>query len=162
MNSSLTAMRLAKYDIAEKRCKLGLSLTPNYYLNWTFLYQTYLIQGSKENEIKELVNELENISNKNKDIYNILTHYYWKKDPQKYQSYLESARNYNKNETRGEHEIDFYQIPEGKIDEFIKLANERFDAGTFNYVFEANLFVNEVRSDPRIQKLIKKIHNGKD
>ena len=45
---------------------------------------------------------------------------------------------------------------------FIKLANERFDAGTFNYVFEANLFVNELKSDPRIQKLIKKVHNGKD
>ena len=162
MNSSLPAMRLGKYDIAVKRCKLGLSLAPNYYLNWSFLYQAYLMQESKENEIKALVSEVETISNKNKDIYSILTHYYWKKDTEKHQAYLAAARNYNKNETRGKHQIDAFLIAEGKIDEFIKLANERFDAGTFDYVFEANLFVNEVKSDPRIQKLIKKIHNGKD
>ena len=162
MNSALPAMRLAKYNIAEKRCKLGLSLAPNYYLNWSFLYQAYIMQSNKVNEIKELIDEIENISNKNEDIYSILIHYYWKKDSEKYQSYLSAARNYNQNETRGKHKIDSYQITEGKIDEFIKLANERFDAGTFNYVFEANLFVNELKSDPRIQKLIKKIHNGKD
>lgn len=162
MNSALTAMRLSKYDLAEKRLKLGLSLAPNYYLSWPFLYQAYISQNDKENEIKELINEIENISNKNRDIYTVLTHYYWKKNSEKYQAYLSAARNYNKNETRGKHEIDFYQIPEGKIDEFIKLANERFDAGTFNYVFEANLFVNEIKSDPRIQKLIRKIHSGKD
>ena len=162
MNSSWPAMNLGKFTLAEKNTELGLSVAPNYYLNWLILYHTYILQKDKEPEIELLINDIEQITNKNRDIYDVLVHYYWKKDQKKYQSYLSAARTYINNETRGAHNLDFFLITEGKLDQILQTANHRFDNGKFNYNFASNIFLSEVLSDKRVVTLIKKIQAGKD
>ena len=161
-NSALPASELGKHSIAEENTKLGLTIAPNYYLNWSALYRTYKRQVNKESEIKGLIQDLEQISNKDRNIYDVLVHYNWKKDEAKYQSYLSAARTSIKNETRGEHTLDFYMITEGKIEQVVETALQRFNEGKFDYGFGSNLFISEVLSDERIASFIKKTREGKD
>jgi len=162
MNSALPAKELGKYSIAETNSKLGLSLSPNYYLNWLSLYQTYLAQENKKNEIEALISDVERITKNDRNIYDLLVHYYWKKDKNKYQSYLSAARSFIDNETRGTHNLDYFLITEGKLDQLLQTANQRFDDGRFNYNFNSNVFISDVLSDKRVSSLIKKIQEGKD
>ena len=162
MNSSLPARKLGYYLIAETNTKLGLSLSPNYLLNWLSLYQTYLDQENKENEIKSLILDVESISDKDRNIYDLLVHYYWKKDKNKFESYLSAARSYIDNETRGEHNLDYYLITEGKLDDLLLTANQRFKDGRFNYNFCSNIFISDFFNDKKVASLIKLIQAGKD
>jgi len=162
MNSAMPAKELGKYSIAETNTKLGLSLAPNYYLNWLSLYQTYLAQENKKNEIEALISDVERITNKDRNIYDLLVHHYWKKDKNKYQSYLSAARSFIDNETRGAHNVDYFLITEDKLDQLLQTANQRFDDGRFNYNFNSNIFISDVLSDKRVSSLIKKIQEGKD
>ena len=51
-NSALPAAELGKFEMAEKNTQLGLTVAPNYYLNWTALYRTYHRQGDKDKEME--------------------------------------------------------------------------------------------------------------
>ncbi len=131
-------------------------------MNWLSLYQTYLAQENKKNEIEALISDVERITNKDRNIYDLLVHHYWKKDKNKYQSYLSAARSFIDNETRGAHNVDYFLITEDKLDQLLQTANQRFDDGRFNYNFNSNIFISDVLSDKRVSSLIKKIQEGKD
>ena len=161
-NSALPAAELGKFAMAEKNTQLGLTVAPNYYLNWSTLYRTYHRQGNKDKEMEDLIQDVEQISNKDRNIYDVLVHYYWKKDEEKYQNYLSAARAHIKNETRGEHTIDFYMITEGKVEQVVQTALQRFNEGKFDYGFGSNLFISEVLSDEKVASFIKKNQEGKD
>ena len=162
MNSSWPAMNLGKFTVAETNTKTGLTLAPNYYLNWLLRYHTYLLQENKDAEIEALISDIEEITNKDGNIYDVLVHYYWKKDHDKYQTYLTAARNYIENGTRGENNIEYYKITEGNLDEVLQTANQRFNDGRFNYNFSSNIFLTEFLSDEKVASLIKTIRAGKD
>ena len=162
MNSSWPAMNLGKFNVAETNTKTGLTLAPNYYLNWLMRYHTYLLQENKDAEIEALISDIEEITNKDGNIYDVLVHYYWKKDRDKYQTYLTAARNYIENGTRGENNIEYYKITEGNLDEVLQTANQRFNDGRFNYNFSSNIFLTEFLSDEKVASLIKIIRAGKD
>ena len=87
--------------------------------------------------------DVESISDKDRNIYDLLVHYYWKKDKNKFESYLSAARSYIDNETRGEHNLDYYLITEGKLDDLLLTANQRFKDGRFNYNFCSNIFISD-------------------
>ncbi len=78
MNFSISAIETNKFAEAEVANKRGLSVTPGYYLTWERLYTAYLYQGGREKDIDDLVKEIESFTNKNREIYNVLVHYYRK------------------------------------------------------------------------------------
>ena len=53
-------------------------------------------------------------------------------------------------------------VTEGKVEQVVQTALQRFNEGKFDYGFGSNLFILDVLSDERVASFIKKNQEGKD
>ena len=162
MNFSTSAIETKKFAEAEVASKRGLSVTPGYYINWERLYTVYLYQGGREKDIDALVKEIESFTNKKRQIYNVLVHYYRKRNPEKFQKYISEARSYE--ETIKGHYIDEYQLLDGDFSKYMDESEKAFEIKKLQYAFgvEAfHFFIGENRDNPRYKALVEKFRKGR-
>ncbi|MFM1556815.1 MAG: TIR domain-containing protein [Limisphaerales bacterium] len=150
---------LGEFEDAESMAKRGLSVNPNYYDNWGMLYFNYFRQGGNDDKMASLINEVEPYTNKDRNIYVILTHYYKHKDDNKFEKYMAEGRAFDKS-TKG-HDLDIYLLMEGKFEEYMTASEKAFEDRKLRWGFGRHVFLDEHRDDPRLKVLIEKHRKGR-
>ena len=158
-NFAAPSIELNKFDEAIKAIEKGISLNPDYLHLWGMLYQAYYIKNNKDPRISKLINELENLSDKNVSIYATLTHYYQKQDKTKFTEYLNAWKNHHKSNRRTA--FPMYKIFEAGIDEFINLAKDAYVSGRLAYGFTHHILVVDHHENQNCKEFIQKISKGK-
>ena len=162
MNFATSALEIKRFPEAEVACKRGLSVAPGYSQNWERLYTAYLLQGSKEKNIDDLVKDIEPLKSKNREIYYILAHYYKKRNTDKFQKYLSEGRSYA--ETEKGILLDRYQILDGDFNKYMDAAEKAYEERKLQYNFgvnSAHLLIGENRDNLRYKALVKKFREGR-
>ena len=162
MNFATSALENKRFSEAEVACKRGLSVAPGYSQNWERLYTAYLLQGSKDKNIDDLVKDIEPLKSKNREIYYILAHYYKKRNTVKFQKYLSEGRSYA--ETEKGIQLDRYQILDGDFNKYMDAAEKAYEERKLQYNFgvnSAHLLIGENRDNPRYKALVKKFREGR-
>jgi TolB-like protein len=153
------ATALGEFEDAESMAKRGLSVNPNYYNNWGMLYFNYICQGGNDDKMASLINEVEPYTNKDRNIYEVLTHYYKHTDDNKFEKYMAEGRAFDKS-TKG-HDLDIYLLMEGKFEEYMTASEKAFEDRKLRWGFGRHVFLDEHRDDPRLKVLIEKHRKGR-
>ena len=123
------------------------------------LYKTYIFSKDKPEVIEDLINEIEELVNKDQAIYLILIHYYWKKDREKAKLFYKRLDELDK--TSGNSLLQNREVLMVGIDDFISSAEQAFENNTLDYAIESDLFLSEHQDYPAFQAFIKKVRRGK-
>ena len=162
LNFSVPSIELEKYDEAEAANKKGLSVNPGYYNNLELLYAGYVRRSGRENDIKNLVDEIETYINKNRQIYNILVHYYKDKDDEKFNEYSAKLKSYL-NTTKWRY-LEQSKILYIGFDAFMEQAEKAYTMKTLMYGFgtvSTYYFLDEHKDNPRYKALVEKFREGR-
>ena len=162
LNFSVPSIELGKYDEAEAANKKGLSVNPGYYNNLELLYAGYVRRSGRENDIKNLVDEIETYINKNRQIYNILVHYYKDKDDEKFNEYSAKLKSYL-NTTKWRY-LEQSKILYIGFDAFMEQAEKAYTMKTLMYGFgtvSSCYFLDEHKDNPRYKALVEKFREGR-
>ena len=148
-----------RLEESEKYAKKALNINANFFDSWFFLYMIYLQTGQREKEIVALIEEIQEISNKNSPIYSVLIHHYQEIDPKKSDEYYDLADKYD--ESVSNTALDARLITKVGFNEFLKLAEEAYENNTLPFNFELNLFVMDYKDNPKYKAFVEKIRKGK-
>jgi len=162
LNNSVALIELGKYEEAETANKRGLSVNPNYYNNWELLYVNYVLQSSREKDIDDLINEIETLIDKNRQVYSILVHYYKDKDVKKSNEYLVKLKSYLK--VSKSKPLEQYQILDDNFSVFMDRAEKAFEAKKLPYGFgslSTTYYLGEYKDSARYKALVKKFREGR-
>ena len=162
LNFSVALIELGKYEEAETANKRGLSVNPNYYNNWELLYANYVRQSSREKDIDDLIDEIEAFINKNRQIYNILVHYYKDKDVKKSNEYLVKLKSYL--EVTNSRSLEQYQILDDDFSGFMDRAEKAFETKKLPYAFgslSTTYYLDAYNDNVRYKALVKKFREGR-
>jgi tetratricopeptide (TPR) repeat protein len=162
LNNSVALIELGKYEEAETANKRGLSVNPNYYNNWELLYVNYVLQSSREKDIDDLINEIETLIDKNRQVYSILVHYYKDKDVKKSNEYLVKLKSYLK--VSKSKPLEQYQILDDDFSVFMDRAEKAFEAKKLPYGFgslSTTYYLGEYNDSARYKALVKKFREGR-
>ena len=159
LNLTDTCSSLGKFDESEAHAKKALSVDPLFYNSWYGLYKTYIYSGVDSAKIKNLIEEVEDIINKNTGVYNVLIHYYNKKDSDKYNLYLNQANELDN--LSGNRLLRNRLVLEIGIDDFIRSAKKALDNNTLDFGFETDIFMSECKDHPEFKAFVEKIRKGK-
>jgi len=135
------------------------NINPSFFDYWQFLYMIHSQAGQREDEITALIDEIENIPNKNTAIFNILIHYYKERDPKKYDKYYELANQYD--ETVDNTALRDRILLKIGFDEFMELAENAFENNTLPFNFETHLFIKKYKYNSKFKSFVEKIRKGK-
>ncbi len=159
LNLTETCSSLGKFRESEAHAKKALSINPLFYQSWYGLYKTYIYSGVDSNKIKNLIEEVEKIVDKNAGIYNVLIHYYNNKDSDKYKIYLKQANDLDN--LSGNRLLRNRLVLEVGIDDFMRLAKEALDSNMLDFGFETDIFMSEHKDLPEFRAFVKMIQKGK-
>ena len=159
LNLNGTCTNLEKFEEAEQYARKGLTINPNFYQHWFSLYNTYVTAGKKETEIKNLIQEIENIADKDQPIYDVLIHYYKDIDLAKFEMYYEKADEFD--ETTNDTRLKYRIVLKVGIEKFLELANDAYDKGKLANNFGNMFFFNKHREHPGFIALVEKVQKGK-
>ena len=123
------------------------------------IYFNYICQGGNDDKMASLINEVEPYTNKDRNLYEILTHYYKHKDDNKFEKYMAEGRAFDKS-TKG-HDLDIYLLMEGKFEEYMTASEKAFEDRKLRWGFGRHVFLDEHRDDPRLKVLIEKHRKGR-
>jgi len=162
LNNSVALIELGKYEEAEIANKRGLSVKPSYYNNWELLYVNYVLQSSREKDIDDLINEIETLIDKNRQVYSILVHYYKDKDVEKSNEYLVKLKSYLK--VSKSKPLEQYQILDDDFSVFMDRAEKAFEAKKLPYGFgglSTTYYLGGYIDSARYKALVKKFREGR-
>ena len=159
LNLTDTCSSLGKFDESEAHAKKALSVDPLFYNSWYGLYKTYIYSGVDSAKIKNLIEEVEDIINKNTGVYNVLIHYYNKKDSDKYNLYLKQANELDN--LSGNRLLRNRLVLEIGIDDFIRSAKKALDNNTLDFGFETDIYMSKYKDLPEFRAFVEKIRKGK-
>ena len=158
-NLCMNTFSSGRLEEAEKYAKKALNINANFFDSWFFLYMIHLQTGQREKEIVALIEEIQEISNKNSPIYSILIYHYQDIDPKKSDEYYDLADKYD--ESVSNTALDARLIIKVGFNEFMKLAEEAYENNTLPFNFELNLFVMDYKDNPKYKAFVEKIRKGK-
>ena len=159
INLSMNNLTLGNLKEAEQFAMKTGNINPSFFDYWQFLYMIHSQAGQREDEITALIDEIENIPNKNTAIFNILIHYYKERDPKKYDKYYELANQYD--ETVDNTALRDRILLKIGFDEFMELAENAFENNTLPFNFETHLFIKEYKYNSKFKSFVEKIRKGK-
>ena len=159
VNINETCNSLGKFDEAKQYAIKSRETDPLFYNSWFMLYKTYIFSKDKPEVIEDLINEIEELVNKDQAIYLILIHYYWKKDREKAELFYKRLDELDK--TSGNSLLQNREVLMVGIDNFISSAEQAFENNTLDYAIESDLFLLEHQDYPAFQAFIKKVRRGK-
>jgi TolB-like protein/Tfp pilus assembly protein PilF len=158
-NLCMNTFSSGRLEESEKYAKKALNINANFFDSWFFLYMIHLQTGQREKEIVALIEEIQEISNKNSPIYSVLIHHYQEIDPKKSDEYYDLADKYD--ESVSNTALDARLITKVGFNEFMKLAEEAYENNTLPFNFELNLFVMDYKDNPKYKAFVEKIRKGK-
>jgi TolB-like protein/Tfp pilus assembly protein PilF len=158
-NLCMNTFSSGRLEESEKYAKKALNINANFFDSWFFLYMIHLQTGQREKEIVALIEEIQEISNKNSPIYSVLIHHYQEIDPKKSDEYYDLADKYD--ESVSNTALDARLITKVGFNEFLKLAEEAYENNTLPFNFELNLFVMDYKDNPKYKAFVEKIRKGK-
>ena len=159
VNINETCNSLGKFDEAKQYAIKSRETDPLFYNSWFMLYKTYIFSKDKPEVIEDLINEIEELVDKDPAIYLILIHYYWKKDREKAELFYKRLDELDK--TSGNSLLQNREVLMVGIDNFISSAEQAFENNTLDYAIESDLFLLEQQDYPAFQAFIKKVRRGK-
>jgi len=159
INLSMNNLTLGNLKEAEQFAMKTGNINPSFFDYWQFLYMIHSQAGQREDEITALIDEIQNIPNKNTAIFNILIHYYKERDPKKSDEYYELANQYD--ETVDNTAIRDRILLKIGFDEFMELAEQAFENNTLPFNFETHLFIKKNKYNPKFKAFVEKIRKGK-
>jgi len=160
VNFTGAAIELKKFGEALSAIEKGFDIHPDFKSYWNALYKTHILKGSSEEEIAKVIKDIEELNTPNTAILGPLTHYYQKRDKEKFEALLTkwkaSAQSMNRSA------FPMYSIFDLGIDEFIKKADENYTNNKylpFNFTHEILLL--DHRDNPNYKRFVEKISKGK-
>ncbi len=158
-NLCMNSLLSGNLEQAETYAKKTLNINPNFFDNWIFLYMIHLQTGQREKEIAALINEIEELPNKNDLVYSILIHHYQDTDSKKSDAYHDLSEKYEAsiNKTTLEGRL----ISKLGFEAFMQLAEKAYEDSTLPFGFEMNLFVRDYWDHPKYKAFVTKIRKGK-
>jgi len=160
MNFASTTAEMDKFDEAISAVDKAFSINPNFQSLWNIRYKVHLLRGSGESELAAIIKKIESLDGLNEPAFGPLTHYYKNRDETKFSKYLTEWKELPK--TKKTDRMPKYRLFEVGIDEYIKLADERFTIGKhlhFNFTHE--VILHTYRDNPNYRKFVEKISIGK-
>ena len=159
INLSMNNLTLGNLKEAEQFAVKTGNINPSFFDYWQFLYMIHSQAGQREDDITALIDEIENIPNKNTAIFNILIHYYKERDPKKSDEYYELANQYD--ETVDNTALRDRILLKIGFDEFMELAEQAFENNTLPFNFETHLFIKKYKYNTKFKAFVEKIRKGK-
>ena len=149
-----------KFDEALSAIEKGFDIHPDFKGYWNALYKTHILKGSSESEIAKVIKDIEGLNTPNTAILGPLTHYYQKRDKEKFEALLTKWK--ASPQSRNRSAFPMYSIFDLGIDEFIKKADENYTNNKylpFNFTHE--ILLVDHRDNPNYKKFVEKISKGK-
>ncbi len=160
LNFTGAAIELNKFDEALSAIEKGFDIHPDFKGYWNALYKTHILKGSSESEITKVIKDIEGLNTPNTAILGPLTHYYQKRDKEKFEVLLTKWKASAQSKNRSA--FPMYSIFDLGIDGFIKKADENYTNNKylpFNFTHE--ILLVDHRNNTNYKKFVEKISKGK-
>ena len=160
MNFANTTAEMKKFDEAMSAVDKAFSINPDFQALWSVNYKVHIIKGGSESDLANIIENVKEIDSPNIPIYGILTHYYKNRDETRYAKTLSEWKEFVA--TKGADRMPRYLLYEKGIDEYIKMADERYSNGKhLHFDFSHAILYYEHRDNPNYKDFVEKISKGK-
>ena len=160
VNFTGAAIELNKFDEAISAIEKGFDIHPDFKGYWNALYKTHILKGSSESEIAKVIKDIEGLNTPNTAILGPLTHYYQKRDKEKFEALLTKWKASAQSKNRSA--FPMYSIFDLGIDGFIKKADENYTNNKYlPFGFTHEILLVDHRDNPNYKKFVEKISKGK-
>jgi len=160
MNFANTTAEMKKFDEAMSAVDKAFGINPDFQALWNVNYKVHIMKGGSESELAEIIENVKEIDSPNIPIYAILTHYYKNRDETRYAKTLSEWKEFVA--TKGADRMPRYLLYEKGIDEYIKMADERYTNGKhLHFDFSHAILYYEHRDNPNYKDFVEKISKGK-
>ena len=160
LNFTGAAIELNKFDEALSAIEKGFDIHPDFKGYWNALYKTHILKGSSESEIAKVIKDIEELNTPNTAILGPLTHYYQKRDKEKFEALLAKWKASAQSKNRSA--FPMYSIFDLGIDGFIKKADENYTNNKYlPFGFTHEILLVDHRDNPNYKKFVEKISKGK-
>ena len=160
VNFTGAAIELNKFDEALSAIEKGFDIHPDFKGYWNALYKTHILKGSSESEIAKVIKDIEGLNTPNTAILGPLTHYYQKRDKEKFEALLTKWKASAQSKNRSA--FPMYSIFDLGIDGFIKKADENYTNNKYlPFGFTHEILLVDHRDNPNYKKFVEKISKGK-